>query len=248
MNKIIIANWKMNPASLRTALRLARASDKKGVVVVPPFVFTEEVGKILRRAKLGAQDVSREDPPSGGGPYTGEVSWRELKKLGVEYVIVGHSERRAMGERNGVINRKLKIAISHGLKVILCVGEKSSVRRRGKEASMRFVGGQIASALRGVTGRELRAMNLLVAYEPVWAIGTGRNDTPADASEMAEFIRKRLSARCKPRATRVLYGGSVNPKNAKSFLTDKNMDGLLVGGASLSASGFGGIINAVKKK
>ncbi|TSA44430.1 triose-phosphate isomerase [bacterium] len=244
MNKLIVANWKMNPAILKEAIKLAKASDKKGVVVAPSFVFTEEIGKTLRNAELGAQDISREDPPAGGGPYTGEVSWHQLKKLGVKYVIIGHSERRALGETDATINKKLKIALAHGLKAILCVGEKWSVRKRGIVAAKKFVAGQLRKDLKlVVTNYKLLTTNLFVAYEPVWAIGTGRNDLPEDASEMAEFI-KRQTARSK-RQVKVLYGGSVNSKNVKSFLEARDIDGLLVGGASLKAGEFRKIIKLI---
>jgi len=235
MNKLIIANWKMNPTTLGGAIRIAKASDEKKVVVVPPFVFTEEIGRILRKAELGAQDVFWKD----SGAYTGEVSWRELKRLGVKYVIIGHSERRALGEDDSIVNKKLKIVLAHGFKAILCVGEKWSVRKRGTRAAENFVKNQLKKGLSGIQNSKFKIRNLLVAYEPVWAIGTGRNDTPSDSSEMAGFIKKLLPVR-------VLYGGSVKARNAKSFLAVRNIDGVLVGGASLKMAEFKKIISLVK--
>jgi triosephosphate isomerase len=228
MLKPIVANWKMNPASLKEAVKLAKASDKKGAVVVPPFVFIEEVGKVLKRAALGAQDVFWKDK----GAYTGEISPEELKRLGVKYVIIGHSERRALGEKDSVVNKKAKTAVAHGFKVILCVGEKWNARKKGFAVAKRFVADQLRRSLKGAV------KNVIVAYEPVWAIGTGRNDSPEDASEMALFIKKSLGSA----GTKVLYGGSVNGKNAKSFLEAPGIDGLLVGGASLKEREFNRIL------
>ncbi|MGC9603472.1 MAG: triose-phosphate isomerase [Minisyncoccia bacterium] len=245
MRKLIVANWKMNPQSLSRAIELAKASDKKKVVIVPPFVFTEEVGKVLKKAELGAQDVSREDPPAGGGPYTGEVSWRELKRLGVKYVIIGHSERRALGENDSIINKKLKVTLAHGFKAILCVGEKWSARKRGAKAAESFVKRQINADLKGIKNRKLAVKNLIVAYEPVWAIGTGKNDTPKDAYEMAGLIKKQVTGN-KREGIQILYGGSVNSKNAKLFLAVRGIDGLLVGGTSLKTAEFKKIISLVK--
>jgi triosephosphate isomerase len=242
MKKIIIANWKMNPQTLRGAIKLAKASDKKNVVIAPPFVFTEEIGKMLKKAKLGAQDVFWKD----SGAYTGEVSWRELKRLGVAYVIIGHSERRALGENDSVVNKKLRVVLTHGFKVILCVGEKWGVRKRGVAAAKHFVVSQLKKDLEGVVGSKLRVSGLMIAYEPVWAIGTGKNDVPESASEMAQFIKELLTTHYKLQTARVLYGGSVKVRNAKQFLGVRNIDGLLVGGASLKAEEFKKIINLVK--
>ncbi len=219
MKKLIIGNWKSNPKTLAQAIKLAKASDKRGAVIAPPFVFLEEVGKVLKKAALGAQDLKI--PPE------------ELKRLGVKYVIIGHSERRALGETDTVINKKVKTALALSLKVILCVGEKLSVRKKGITVAKKFVAGQLQSAIRQLAEAD-KIQNLIVAYEPIWAIGTGRNDTPADASEMAMSIKKSL----KSAKTKVLYGGSVNGKNVKFFLKALGIDGLLIGGASLKEGEF----------
>lgn len=244
MNKIIIANWKMNPNTLAKAIRLAKASDEKGVVIAPPFVFLETVGKIIRRASLAAQDVFYEE----SGAFTGGVSPKMLKGLGVEYVIIGHSERRNhFGETDETINKKVKAALSHGLKVILCVGEQWAVRKKGIQAAKNFVANQLRKDLQSVTKNyKLKAKSLIIAYEPVWAIGTGRNDKPENSSEMAEFIKRQVT-RNKRQDMRVLYGGSVNSRNAKLFLEMPNIDGLLVGGASLDPREFSKIIRLIYK-
>ncbi len=219
---MIVANWKMNPATLREAMGLARLSDRKGVVIAPPFVFLEAVGKVLEKAVLGAQD-------------TGEVSWRELKNFGVKYVIVGHSERRALGETDRTVNKKVKAALAHDLKVILCVGEpkrKLGVKNNELRKTKRYIKGQLEKDLAGIQN------SLIIAYEPIWAIGTGKNDTPKNASEMAGFIKQFFNSKFIIQNSKVLYGGSVNGKNAKSFLKARDIDGLLVGGASLKPKEF----------
>ncbi len=237
MNKLIVANWKMNPATVSEAIRLARSYDKKGVVVAPPFVFLEALGKVLKKAVLGAQDVFWKD----AGPYTSEISWRQLKKLGVRYVIIGHSERRVLGETDEVINKKATAALKHGLKVILCVGEQWPVRKRGIQAAKSFVKNQLEKDLMGVKGFK----NLVVAYEPIWAISTTRDrrdETPLGAGTMAGFIKGLLIKGQKTRI-QVIYGGSVDARNAESFIKIPSIDGVLVGGASLKPAEFKKILS-----
>lgn len=223
----------MNPRTVGEAVRLASAYDKSGVVVAPPFVFLESVGLKLKKASLGAQDLFWEE----AGPYTGEVSWDQLKRLKVRCAIVGHSERRRLGETDGAINKKIVVALKHGFKAILCVGERWAVRKKGVRSAKAFVASQLKKDLAGVR----RSKELIVAYEPVWAIGTGKNDHPESASEMASFIKSRV------RGVRVLYGGSVNGRNARSFLKMPDIDGLLVGGASLRIGEFSDIIRAARQ-
>ncbi|MFH1193116.1 MAG: triose-phosphate isomerase [Candidatus Jorgensenbacteria bacterium] len=255
MSKLLVANYKMNPRTAAEAVRLARACDAKNVVIAPPFPFIAAVGGVLKNAVLGAQDVFWD----GSGAYTGEVSSIQLKALGVRYVIVGHSERRALGETDAMVNKKVGAALAAGLKVILCVGEPLAVRKRGFAAAKNFVKKQLIKDLRETTNYKLQtvrlsrahrrgATNLLIAYEPLWAIGTGRAAKPADASAMAKFIKKLLTTHPStpssgPRGyslptVRVLYGGSVNAGNVGSFLVEPNIDGALVGGASLKPVEF----------
>lgn len=215
MKKQFVANWKMNPGSVKEALGIARASDYESVIVCPPFPFIPAVSGIVKRAELGAQDLFWERK----GAYTGEVSSLQLRGLGVRYVIIGHSERRyIIGETDEVVEKKFVAALRAGLVPIVCVGETAEEKRAGRaeEAVM----------------RELRAMparsRFVVAYEPVWAIGTGIPDRPEDTERMVRVIRSRV-----PRGTSILYGGSVTAANLRSFCDHSNIDGVLVGGASI---------------
>ena len=237
MNKLIVANWKMNPKTEKEAISLAKAEDKRGVVIAPPFVFLSSLRDVLKKASLGAQDVFWENPRQGG-VYTGEMSARMLKKSGVKYVIIGHSQRRSLGETDKMINKKVKTALETGLKVILCVGENLNIRCKGKKAVENFIQKQLKDDLAGIRNWKLVIRNLFIAYEPVWAISTNkgaRADTKEDAAEMIKFIKKFLVLSLKLKV-KVLYGGSVNSKNAKGFL--EISDGLLVGGASLKSVEF----------
>jgi len=233
MPQLIVANWKLNPMTVQEAVKLARAEDFRGVVIAPPFPFLEEVGRAVKRAKLGAQDAFW--IPKGA--YTGEVSAHQLRNLRVSHIIVGHSERRRPpaggGETDEIINKKVCAALAAGLKVILCVGEPWSVRRRGLAAAKRYVAKQLRAALDDAKSSKLKANNLIIAYEPVWAIGTNRADQPADAVEMAKFIKTFLNAKTYNLKPKVLYGGSVTARNAAAFLAAPAIDGALVGGASL---------------
>ncbi|MFH1161795.1 MAG: triose-phosphate isomerase [Candidatus Jorgensenbacteria bacterium] len=234
MSKLTIANWKMNPRMVREAVRLARASDARGVVIAPPFPFLPAVGRTVNSAALGAQDVFWESE----GAYTGGVSPAMLKALGVRYVIVGHSERRAhLGETDDMVAKKVAAALRTGLTPVLCVGEPLTVRRKGLTAAKRFVAHQLRADLRGVRSLVVSRRLLVIAYEPVWAIGTGRSATPKDASAMAQFIKKLSVVSCQL-SVKVLYGGSVDARNVGAFLAEPAIDGALVGGASLKPREF----------
>lgn len=230
--KLIVANWKMNPQTEAEAIQLAKAEDKKNVVLCPPFVYLSNLKLKTKNSKLGAQDVFFQE----NGAFTGEISPLMLKSLGAKYVIIGHSERRALGETDEIINRKVKAALSAGLKVIFCVGENLAIRRRGMKAVKNFIKQQLSKDLRNIGNWKLKIENLLVAYEPVWAIGTGKADTPKDTKEVVDYIRSYLNWKLKIANWKLLYGGSVNAKNAKGFL--EVSDGLLVGGASLQPKEF----------
>lgn len=238
--KLIVANWKMNPLTVTEAARLARAEDKRGVVIAPPAPFLAGVHDVLVRAKLGAQDVFFEMK----GAYTGAVAPAMLTSLGVRYVIIGHSERRAQGESDAMVKKKVQLALAKHLTVILCVGEPWSVRKKGMAAAKRFIARQLRMALKGVIRSPLRTARLIIAYEPVWAIGTGKADHPLAAAAIATFIKKLLATRYVLHTARVLYGGSVTPHNAAAFLREKSIDGALVGGASLRPRDFMKIITA----
>ena len=249
MKKILAFNWKMNPTALEEAISLAKASDYSGVIIMPPFIFLEEVGEILKRANLGAQDVFWENPPAGGGAFTGEVSGTELKNLGVEYVIVGHSERRQkLNETDAMINKKVLAGMEAGLKVILCVGESLLIRRRGKKAVENFIKNQLQKDLKGIENLKFKIENLMIAYEPVWAIGAGYSDTPEDAAEMIKYVKEFLISNFQFSNIKVLYGGSVDSKNIENFVKYKDIDGFLVGGASLKPEEINEIIQKCLKK
>lgn len=228
----MVANFKMH-APDTGAWRSFRVSESAEVVVCPPLPYLKDFGQ-NKNFKLGAQDVFWENVRSGGA-YTGEVSAEILKKFGVEYVILGHSERRALGETDEVINKKLKTALAAGLKVILCVGESKEIKKRGGAAAKRFVNQELRVALPGV--KKIFLKNITIAYEPIWAIGTGIPDKPEDAALMSLFIKKLLPVK-------VLYGGSVNSRNATRFLKAKEIDGALVGTASLNPKEFKKIVES----
>src|SRR5690606_19904494 len=239
--------WKMHRlvsesvALARAVLhRLDRASAAE-VVVAPVFTSLHAVHEALgenARVKLGAQDVFWE----AAGAFTGEVRAPLLKDVGCEYVIVGHSERRQhFGETDDSVRRKVGAVLSHGLSAIVCVGETLEQREAGRTEAI--VLGQLDAAVQGLSTLE----RVVIAYEPVWAIGTGRTAKAEDAQAVHAAIRARLSSRFGPSQAeriRILYGGSVKPSNAAELLAQPDIDGALVGGASLEAESFLGIVAA----
>jgi triosephosphate isomerase len=229
MSKLIVANWKLHPLSVQEALRVVKASDHKHAVICPPFPFLSAVGKALKRAALGAQDVFWEEE----GPHTGEVSAAMLKTFGATYVIIGHSERRGLlGEPDWMINKKMRAAQAAGLRTILCVGEPKAIRKHGIAAAKKYVAKQLKQDFAGVSGR------VIVAYEPIWAIGTGVADKPKESAEMAWFIKSFCRSSLGLSRVQVLYGGSVKANNTRRFLEHAEIDGALVGGASLKGGEF----------
>ena len=253
--KLIVFNWKSAPATVGAAIKLAKSVEsgipKKNapeIVIAPPFLFIEEVGKFVKKAKLGSQDVFWKNPPVGGGHYTGEISLRQEKNLKVKYVIIGHSERRKyLNETDEIINKKVLAALKSGLKVILCVGENLTIRKRGKKTIENFIKSQLQKDLKNIENCKLKIENLVIAYEPIWAIGTGQADTPEDAVEIIKYIKKVIISKYKVVKIKTLYGGSIDGKNIKDFLQYKEMDGFLVGGASLKNKEFKKIIYEVGK-
>ena len=245
VRKIIIGNWKMNPRSAKEAEKLfanvakAVAQIKKTeVVICPPFLYLEKLKKLSRKISLGAQDSFWEEV----GPYTGEVSAEMLYNLGAKYVILGHSERRTLGETNSLINKKIKGAFSAGLCPILCVGENIRAPDHGY---FNLVKMQIEECLAGISKNSIS--KIIIAYEPVWALSSTpdrRDATAEDAREMAVFIHKILFDKFGTEATkaRVIYGGSANEKDALDFLQNGGVDGLLPGKASLDVQKFSEII------
>lgn len=253
--KLIVANWKMNPDSLKKAEELFESilSFKSydallNLVICPPFEYLEPLIKHPKNkkkvVKFGAQDVFYENK----GAYTGEISPKMLKDLKVEYVIVGHSERRKfLNESDAIINKKVLAALKEGLKVILCVGENSSVRGKGKKVVENYIRSQLEKDLKGLTNKlmKLKANNLIIAYEPIWAIGTGNNDTPKDAIEVISFIKEQVFGNLSF-VPKMLYGGSVNSKNINEFLQNNAIDGALVGNASVDKKEFSKLVENLK--
>lgn len=241
MSKIIIANWKANPATLEEAQALfgAEASGAEqyaGIqtVICPPFVFLEELAKINSR-HLGAQDVFWEK----SGPYTGEISIDMLKNFGVGHVLVGHSDRRyVLGETDEFINKKIKAVLGAGMVPVLLVGEKEKDRSRESVLTE-----QLDKDLAGLSAEQVA--KVLFAYEPVWAISTssgGQADTPESALEAIEFIQIILSKNFDLPPRPCLYGGSVNEQNAADFIQHPEINGAVIGGASLDARRFSKIL------
>lgn len=239
MKKLIVANWKMNPKSVAEAKRLFAAVSKTArrlknaeAVICPPFPYFSKLQAPSSKVSLGGQDVFWEQ----SGAYTGEVSPKMLKELGVRYVIIGHSERRRhFGETDEMINKKVKAALAVGLAVILCVGETLEQRKAGQ--TKQVLRRQLHRALVGIRSLVIGHGSLVVAYEPVWAIGSGMPETPQNANTAAALIWKILGA-----SPRVLYGGSVNAQNIGKYLAMPQISGALVGGASLSSQEFGRIL------
>jgi triosephosphate isomerase len=249
---LIAGNWKMNLTHLeaiglvqKLAFSLTEPQlDAAEVVVLPPFTALRSVQTLVTGDKLavgyGAQDLSAED----SGAFTGEISGIMLAAMACQYVAVGHSERRALhGEDDALVARKVQAALRHGLVPILCVGEGLDVRRAGQHVAHCTT--QLDAALEGLTAEQLTApgegTGIVIAYEPVWAIGTGEVATPEDAQEVCGALRSRLAERFGPETAavvRILYGGSVKAANTAGILAGPDIDGALVGGASLDAEEF----------
>jgi triosephosphate isomerase len=251
--KIIIANWKLNPIGTKKAKSLFSdikkiASKLRNVqtVICPPFLYINDLQKLVtgHRVVVGAQDAFFKNK----GAYTGEVSTSMLKDSGVKYIIIGHSERRALGETNEIVNKKVISALKEDMNIVVCIGEK--VRDENAEY-LDFIKNEIKESLLGV--QKSKFNKIIIAYEPIWAIGGsggGIPDSPSETMETILFIRKILSELFGKKiamSTPVLYGGSVNRKNAKGFLVDGGVQGLLVGGASLDAKHFGDILKIADK-
>jgi len=238
----IAGNWKMNK-TVKEALELVRELKSSlqnledvEVVVAPVFTSLYHVQDHLKSSlmHLAALNLFWKEK----GAFTGEISPLMLREVGCQYVIIGHSERRQFfGETDETVNRKIKSALFHGLKVIFCIGETLKEREEGR--TFPVVERQIEVGLKGLGGGEVR--NLVIAYEPVWAIGTGKTATPGQAEEAHRFIREKLESFYSKEVSqtlRIQYGGSVTPENIKGLMAQEDIDGALVGGASLKAETF----------
>jgi len=237
----IAGNWKMHKTvseavSLATELRAKLSDCSEKLMIAPPFTALQAVSAVVKGTNilLGAQNMG----PEESGAHTGEVSVLMLKDLGVGVVILGHSERRhTYGESDALINTKVRLALKHRLEVILCVGETLEEREQGKLETV--IRRQLAEGLKGVEPSALA--DVTVAYEPVWAIGTGKTATPEDADAVHAFCRKVIAELYGQEAARrilIQYGGSVKPENVAALMAKSNIDGALVGGASLKADSF----------
>ncbi len=251
MKNYIIANWKLNPATYKQSKRILRDYPKTAplgaeIVVCPPDVFLKGVvGQFKNRFHWGAQDCFWEDR----GAYTGGVSPAELKNSGAEYVIVGHSERREVwSETDEIINKKIKALIKAGLAPILCVGGGMEARKRKLKITL-LIGRQLNNDLKGISLSALKKTGMIIAYEPVWAIGTGRPASASYAGEIAELIRKNLDKKYGAKfskSTPLIYGGSVTGPIAAEMKQQPGINGFLVGGASLNPKEFSKIVKILK--
>ena len=247
---LIVGNWKMNATHLDAIQMIQKLSyrldpddyDRVEVVVVPPFTALRSAQTVIEADRmlfeLGAQHVHWEE----SGAYTGEVSALMLSRLAVRYVIVGHSERRQhFGESDQDVNKRVRAILKHDMTPVVCIGESLDQREAGDERNV--VRSQLGGGLSRLTPDQLE--KVVIAYEPVWAIGTGRNASPDDAGNMAEFIRESLieiGSSDIAEGVRILYGGSVNAGNVRDLMAKKHIDGALVGGASLDPDQFAAIV------
>jgi triosephosphate isomerase (TIM) len=245
--KIVAGNWKMNTL-LKDGMELAKAVEKLEsekssdalVIIAPPYTHLSRVNDLIDGVKLAAQNCASEE----SGAYTGEISPDMLVSVGVEYVIIGHSERRSLyHEDDALLNKKTKLALSKGLKPIFCCGEVLKEREEGKLFDV--IREQVSVGLAGLKKEEMA--RVVIAYEPVWAIGTGVVASPDQAQEMHKFIRDLLVELFDKQVAEdmtILYGGSCKPSNASELFANPDVDGGLIGGASLKAEDFLAIVNA----
>ncbi|MGB9664526.1 MAG: triose-phosphate isomerase [Ignavibacteria bacterium] len=249
--KIVAGNWKMYKDKNETIELISQLKEKLKesnldveIVICPPFTSIELAGELIKNSPihLGAQNMHSEME----GAFTGEVSAKMLKSFGVEYVILGHSERRTyFKESNEFINQKIKRAIEFNLKPIFCLGETLEEREKGK--TFEIVDDQLTKGLAGISRFDLD--KIVIAYEPVWAIGTGKTATPEQAQEVHSFLREKLAQLYNSEIstiTKILYGGSVKPENARDLFKQPDIDGGLIGGACLKADLFYQIILAAQ--
>ena len=225
--------------SLNKVLKFSRhkKNNKFRLIYCPPYTLLNLFHKKIKNSniELGAQNCHEEEV---SGPFTGSISSKMLKKIGANYVIIGHSENRTTGETDLIVNKKIKSSINNGLKVIFCIGE--SLLQRKKKQTYKVLNAQISKGIKGVK----KLNNLLFAYEPVWSIGTGLIPKTSDLKKNVNFIRNNLRKKLRLKNPKILYGGSVNPKNAKNLKETNVIDGFLVGGASQDSKKF---IDIVKK-
>jgi len=240
MRSLIIANWKANPSTLIEAKKLLigvkRGLGKKlkaEIIICPPFIFLSELNKIKAKGiKLGSQDAFWKE-----GAFTGQISSKMLKHIGCEYAIVGHSERRAMGETNEMTNKKIRDCLTEKIIPIFCIGETKEQRETGK--TFQILKEQIREGLKNVSRKQME--KIVIAYEPIWSIGTRKNCAYDEAMNMNLLIKKNLVKLYNEQISkkvRIIYGGSVNSFNTEGYIEESMMNGVLVGGASLKVKDF----------
>jgi triosephosphate isomerase (TIM) len=244
---IIAGNWKMNKTSVEARdlasklLPLVSGVKDRDIVLAPPFTALSAVAETIKgtNVALSAQNLFWEDK----GAFTGEISAEMLLDLGCKYVIIGHSERRQyFGETDETVNKKVKQALKKGLLPILCVGETLTEREAGK--LMEVISRQVTGGLKDITAEDMK--KVVIAYEPVWAIGTGKTATPEQANEVHALIREKVKSLYTSDIAgglRIQYGGSVTPENVSSLMAKPDIDGALVGGASLKPESFAALVN-----
>jgi triosephosphate isomerase len=250
---MIAGNWKMNKTAgegvilvQNTEPKVISLVDDVEIVFCPPFIGLKSLSTLIELDKLefglGAQNCHWAED----GAYTGEISTRMLVDLRVDYVIIGHSERREMfGETDETVNKKVKAVFEAGMVPIMCIGESIEVREEG--GAEEHCRSQVRAGLDGVSAED--AARLVIAYEPIWAIGTGRTPTPENANDVSRSIRATVGAMFGPDAAttvRILYGGSMKPENAAMFLAEPDIDGGLIGGAALDADAFADVVKAAQ--
>ncbi len=245
---LIIANWKANPDSLKiaksylSAIKTIASKNKSvDIVVCPPIIFLESLKNSARPAVLGAQDFF----PEASGAFTGSVGYEALLETKIQYAIIGHSERRAAGETDVVINKKVKTALAVGVSPILCVGEAT---RDQNLAYLAFLKNQITEAFKDVP--KSRVAQIIIAYEPIWAVGAAakRNAKPSEIEEIVIFIKRVIGDLYKTKSVppvRIVYGGSVTSRDARDIMIESGVDGILVGRASLNGAAFADIVHCV---
>jgi len=247
---LVIGNWKLNPGTTTEAKllysELRKQVPKNGtatVVIAPPFLFIPEIAKTIQsKMVLGAQDMHYEER----GAVTGEIGGGQLASFGVQYVLIGHSERRALGETDTQVNKKVHAALKRKLTPVVCIGERT---RDSQGQFYQDITAQIKSLTTGLTPAQLQ--KVVIAYEPIWAIGTGLTATAENVKEMQLFIVSTLTKlfeRKVAEKVRLIYGGSVKDSNARELYTQGGMSGFLVGGASLQAAEFAAIIKATESE
>lgn len=246
--RIVAGNWKMNKtnaeavAMVNELKELVKGIDNVGIVIGAPFTVLSDLNNVVKgsNVKLAAQNMYC----AANGAYTGEISPEMLKAVGVEYVILGHSERREyFGETNEFVNKKVKFALENGLTPILCVGEKLEEREAGN--TEKVVEDHVVNGLKDITKEQMK--DVVIAYEPVWAIGTGKTATPEQAEDVHKFIRDLLTKMYDEETSSnvtIQYGGSMKASNSKELIGKENIDGGLVGGASLKADEFAAIVKS----